>query len=92
VALNAGKSGVRASQRIAGIKSVIESDRAGPISCCVACITGCWKGDGNVIRVVGSGPIHKMAAIAIGGQCRVVVVGVTLRARHCGVEACQWEY
>jgi hypothetical protein len=91
VALNAGQGGVKTGQRIVGIKGVIEGDRARPVSCRVAGVASSWECGGDVVGVVGSGPIRKVAAVAICRQGCVVVIGVALRTRKGCMGAGEWK-
>jgi len=49
------------------------------------------KARGNMVRIVRSLILRLVAAITIGGQGRVIVIYVTIRARDLGVSARQWE-
>ena len=66
-------------------------DRSRPRCCCVARLTG--RGESSRY-VVGSGRLlvlHRVTAIAVGWQARIVIVHVAIRAGHAGVSTGKWK-
>jgi len=88
VALSACQRRVHSGKRIVGIRGVVEVD-IGPVGRRMACVAGGREARCNVAGVRGSIPIRLVAAEAGGRQRRVVVVGVALRARKCGMSTGQ---
>lgn len=91
VTLNAGQGRVHARQRVVRIQRVVEIDGS-PVARVVARIARCRETSGSVPGIIRPGPVCLMAAEACRRECRVVVVGVTLHARKCCVNASEREY
>lgn len=91
VALHAVQRCVRPCQRIVGIRCMIEHDRC-PVGGGMAGVTSGGEGCGYVTWIRGSGEILLMAAVAIRGQRRVVVVCVASCACDRSVCAGQREH
>ena len=75
VALRTSQSRVNSSQRIIGIKSVIECDGC-PCSRIVTGVAGGGERCRNVVGIGGPCEIRLMTAVTCRRQCRVVVVHV----------------
>jgi hypothetical protein len=61
---------------------VVVECRRGPGRGVMASLARGWEARGDVIGICGPGEVRLVAAVARGGQCRVVVVRMALRTRN----------
>ena len=92
VTLRAAHRCVRSRQGPVGKLGMVEIRHRRPGHICMAGIASGREVRRNVTRIIGAGEISLMAAVAVGGNRCVVVIGVALGAGQRGMEAQQREH
>ena len=91
MALCASQRRMHSRKRIVGVHRVVECDGR-PVGGCMAGVTCRWESGCNVIGIRSPRKGCLVAAVARCRKCRVVVVGVALRAGDSSMRTRKWKH